>query len=67
MLPSYAFQDMKVSFAGLEIIAESYAKYFIYWQLIKHIYTYLLKKEKENTWVINLAHAAAGTAEKQVL
>lgn len=51
----------------MEIIAETHAKYFIYWQLAKHIYIYLPKKEKENAWVINLAHAAAGTAEKQVL
>lgn len=51
--------------------AKAYAKYFIYWQLINenisYIYIYLLKNEKENTWIINLAHAAAGTAEKQVL
>lgn len=41
------------------MIAKAYAKYFIYWQLINenisYIYIYLLKNEKENPWVINLA------------
>lgn len=44
----------------------TYTKYLLYWQLIKHIHVFA-KKGKENTWVINLAYAPDGTAEKQVL